>query len=209
MFAMAPELASEMMGEFLGLLSGYAIAEHMTPFKIEEIGTAVLPDWATIESLHTGKDLSSNQFFDGNGITTTDLTLVKDGVLKELFLSKAAAERLNLPPNGQAGPINVVLKGILPKTDLTGAKFLFTFLAGMHTMDSATGNFALEGEGYEIREDGSLGNFIKNVGLSGNIKQLFATMLGTLHDTPDYGSIRMPTLIFAPRHITPPTPLSE
>ncbi len=192
------------MGEFLELLSGYAIAENMTPFHIEEIGTSILPEWATIQSLNTGAELSSNQFFDANGITTENLTIIKNGKLREIFLSKAAADRLHMKPNGQSSPINVLLEGNPPIQTLAGISFLFTELAGMHTMDSATGNFSLDGEGYQIGADGTLGGFVKNVGLSGNIKTLFASMIGALDDTPNFGSVRMPTLIFESGILNPP-----
>ena len=148
-------------------------------------------------------EASSAQFFDGNGITTQDISPIQNGVLQELFLSKASAERLGLTPNGQPGPINVRISGTPAITDLAGVKFMFTTLAGMHTIDSATGNFALEGEGYEVLDDGSIGKFVKNVGLSGNLRTLFAGLVGHLDDTPDYGSTRIPSLVFSAAQVTP------
>jgi PmbA protein len=186
----------------LGFLSGYAIVEHMSPFSKEEIGSKIFPDWVNIKSYRTLPDGSSAQFFDANGITTRDISPIQNGKLEELFLSKASAERLGLSPNGQPGPINVRMSGVPEVHDLVGVKFMFTSLAGMHTIDSATGNFALEGEGYQILEDGSIGKFVKNVGLSGNLRTLFAGLVGHLDDTPDYGSTRIPTLIFKDARIT-------
>ncbi len=142
--ALDPSLAGECIGEMLGFLSGYAIVEQMSPFSKTEIGSEIFPKWVTIASFHALPGASGAQFFDGNGITTKDITPIQNGILKELFLSKASAERLQLIPNGQPGPINVRLSGIPTKTDLVGVRFLFTSLAGMHTIDSATGNFALE-----------------------------------------------------------------
>lgn len=203
--ALDPSLSGECIGEVLGFLSGYAIVEQMSPFTKQEIGSEIFPKWVTIQSFHALPGASSAQFFDGNGITTKDIAPIQNGVLRELFLSKASAERLHLTPNGQPGPINVRLSGTPTKMDLTDVKFLFTTLAGMHTIDSATGNFALEGEGYEILADGSIGKFIKNVGLSGNLRTLFGGLIGHLDDTPDYGSTRIPTLIFAAAQVTPTT----
>lgn len=201
--ALSPELSAECIGEILGFLSGYSIVESMSPFTKKEIGNQIFPTWITVHSYHVLPDASSAQFFDGNGITTVDIAPIQDGVLRELFLSKASSERLGLTPNGQPGPVNVRISGTPAKRDLTGVKFLFTTLAGMHTIDSATGNFALEGEGYEVLADGSIGKFVKNVGLSGNLRTLFGELVGHLDNTPDYGSTRIPTLIFNAAHVTP------
>lgn len=201
--ALSPELSGECIGEILGFLSGYSIVERMSPFGREEVGTKVFPEWITVHSYHALPDASSAQFFDGNGITTIDISPIQNGILRELFLSKASSERLGLSPNGQPGPVNVRISGTPAKRDLLGVKFLFTSLAGMHTIDSATGNFALEGEGYEVLADGTVGKFVKNVGLSGNLRTLFGELVGHLDNTPDYGSTRIPTLIFREAHVTP------
>lgn len=200
--ALSPELSGECIGEVLGFLSGYAIVERMSPFSKNEIGSKIFPDWISIRSYHALPDGSSAQFFDTNGITTHDISPIQNGKLEELFLSKASADRLGLTPNGQPGPVNVRIFGVPEVKNLIGVKFMFTSLAGMHTIDSATGNFALEGEGYQILQDGSLGKFVKNVGLSGNLRTLFAGLVGHLDDAPDYGSIRIPSLIFKDARIT-------
>ena len=95
-------IATALFGEFLNLLSGYAIAEGMSPFTVKSLGTLVMPKWATLQSLPHGIGLSVSQYFDGNGITPQALTLVEKGNLTGLFLRKAPALRLELEPNGQS-----------------------------------------------------------------------------------------------------------
>ncbi len=116
--AMSPELSGECVGEILGYLSGYAIVEKMSPFGTSEIGTEILPEWLSIHSYHTLPNASSSQFFDSNGITSQDISPIQNGKLKELFLSKATAERLKLLANGQPGPINIRISGIPKITNL-------------------------------------------------------------------------------------------
>ncbi len=142
--ALEPELTAELLGELLGLLSGYAIAEKLTPFTLGDIGSKILPEWVDLSSLPTGSGLSATKFFDGNGITTLPLTIAQGGVLKDIFLSKAAADRLGMTPNGHPGPINIVWQSSLIRDSLAGVPLLLTGLSGLHTMDSSTGNFTLE-----------------------------------------------------------------
>jgi PmbA protein len=175
----------------------------MSPFTIERLGTLVMPEWATLESLPYGSGLSVSQYFDGNGITPQALTLVEHGKLKGLFLRKAAALRLGLEPNGQSGPLNITWQNSEPRANLAGVQMLFTDLSGLGTIDSSTGNFALDGSGYLVNSDGSLGGFVKNVGLSGNICDIFAHLAGSLNDTLDHGSMRIPTIITAAIPLTP------
>lgn len=54
-----------------------------------------------------------------------------------------------------------------------------------------------------MEKDGTLGHYVKNVGLSGNIRELFSGMVGYLDDVPDYGSTRVPTLLFKSGNIVP------
>ena len=80
---------------------------------------------------------------------------------------------------------------------------LFTDLSGLGTIDSSTGNFALDGSGYLVHADGSLGGFVKNVGLSGNICDIFANLTGSLSDILDHGPMRIPTIITGMIPLTP------
>ncbi len=160
--ALDPDTAASIVDEYMGLLSGYAIAEGLSPFAREALGSVIAPDGLTIKSLTHGEGLSETQYFDRNGITSLDLTVIEKGTLSTLFLSKASADRLGLMPNGQPNPLNVIVSGTLSENNLHGVSFLFTNLAGMHTIDSATGNFALEGEGYEIK-NGKISHYVKNV----------------------------------------------
>jgi predicted Zn-dependent protease len=201
--AFEPEIATAVFSEFLGLLSGYSIAEGMSPFTKESLGTAVMPKWATLQSIPHGTGLSVSQYFDGNGITPKPLTLVENGVLTGLFLRKAAALRLGLEPNGQSGPLNIIWSNSEPRSNLIGVKMLFTDLSWLGTIDSSTGNFTLDGSGYQVNPDGTLGGFVKNVGLSGNICDVFARLSGSLNDALTHGAYRVPTIITAPIPLTP------
>jgi predicted Zn-dependent protease len=209
-------IASELFSEFFGLLSGYAISEKMSPFIVEDIHTQILPDWIDISSLALLDENASSSWYDGNGITCLpELKIIEKGELKNLFLNVASAERLGMKPNGHPGPLNIVVSGnnsdfqneLVPSESGNfgtgsklfdkkfGVRFLCTGLAGMHTMESTTGNFALEGEGYEILEDGSVWKFVKRVGVSGNIKKVFKEMIGHGNDFPKFGSFRIPTIV--------------
>lgn len=197
--ALDRNIATELFGEFLGFLSGYAISEKMSPFTVVDIHTNIVPEWMSVSSRSLLDENASSSWYDGNGVTCIpELPVIENGELNNLFLNVASAERLGMKANGHPGPLNVVVSGNHPDfqeelvpsesgifgtgSDLfhkeKGVKFLCTGLAGMHTMESTTGNFALEGEGYEVLKDGTLGKFVKRVGVSGNIKKVFKEMIG-------------------------------
>lgn len=66
MIAFAPDLAAEFLGELLGLLSGYAISERLSPFRTDEIGTPLFPQWLTVTSYASIEHGSTTQLFDGS-----------------------------------------------------------------------------------------------------------------------------------------------
>jgi predicted Zn-dependent protease len=214
--ALDRNIATELFSEFLGFLSGYAISEKMSPFTVADIHTSIIPKWMSVSSLSQLDKNGSSSWYDGNGVTCIpELTIIENGELKNLFLNVASAERLGKKANGHPGPLNVIVNGNHPEFQQElvpsesgifgtgsylfhkekGVKFLCTGLAGMHTMESTTGNFALEGEGYEVLNNGTLGKFVKRVGVSGNIKKVFKEMVGHGNDFPKFGSFRIPTIV--------------
>lgn len=66
MIAFAPDLAAEFLGELLGLLSGYAISEKLSPFRADEIGSCVFPEWLTVTSYSSIEHGTTVQLFDGS-----------------------------------------------------------------------------------------------------------------------------------------------
>jgi predicted Zn-dependent protease len=83
------------------------------------------------------------------------------------------SRKLSLPSVGNSSISNLVFETKAEASNpLQNATFLFTNLMAFHTVDTMTGKFALEGEGFEII-DGKKTGFVKNVALSSSVRELF------------------------------------
>ena len=125
--------------------------------------------------------------FDGEGITTEDLPVIENGVLKNLFCDSKNAAKFAIPVTGNPYPSNLVFEAPTKPEALMEAKFLFTNLMAFHTVDSISGKFALEGEGFELK-DGKRVGYVKNVALSGNVKTLFEGLVAEVGNRRRYGN---------------------
>lgn len=166
-----------MFSEFLDILMGAANAESVrqktTFLEADDVGKKLLPEGFSIASLARMPESAYGRVFDGEGITTENLGVIENGVLKNLFCDSKNAAKFSIPATGNPYPSNLVFEAPNEPEALKEAKFLFTNLMAFHTVDSISGKFALEGEGFELK-DGKRVGYVKNVALSGNVKTLFA-----------------------------------
>lgn len=185
-------LESGVFAEFLDILSGAVTAENVrqktTFLEAGDLGKALLPKGFSIRSVTREKDSAYGRLFDGEGITTEDLEVVTDGVWKNYFADSKNAKKFGIPTTGNPSPSNLVFEAPVKPEALSEAKFLFTNLMAFHTVDSISGKFALEGEGFEIR-DGKPAGYVKNVALSGNVRDLFANLVAETGNRRRHGNV--------------------
>lgn len=185
-------LEGGVFSEFLDILSGAVSAESIrqktTFLEAGDVGKELLPKGFSIRSFARLADSAYGRVFDGEGITTEDLEIVTDGVLKNLFCDSKNAKKLGIPSTGNPSPSNLVFEAPVRPEALKDAQFLFTNLMAFHTVDSISGKFALEGEGFEL-ENGTPVRYVKNVALSGNVKTLFAGLVAEVGNRRQYGNV--------------------
>ncbi|MBP8017155.1 hypothetical protein KAZ01_04055, partial [Candidatus Gracilibacteria bacterium] len=170
---------ARLVGEFLNIItnacSGEKIRQNQSMFSIKDLGKNALDDKLTLVTNPSINLSAYNRKFDNEGISTEKLIIIKNGVLENIFLDSKNAKKFKQKPTGNPNFSNLELIGEFSKDYLKTSSFLFTNLMALHTIDMITGKFALQGEGFEIK-NGKLGNFIKNVGISGDLKSLFSSI---------------------------------
>lgn len=185
-------LESGVFAEFLDILSGAVTAENVrqktTFLETGDLGKALLPKGCSVRSVARERDSAYGRLFDGEGITTEDLEIVSDGVWKNFFADSKNAKKFGIAATGNPSPSNLVFEAPVNPDALSEAKFLFTNLMAFHTVDSISGKFALEGEGFEIK-NGKLAGYVKNVALSGNVRDLFANLVTETGNRRRHGNV--------------------
>ena len=125
-------------------LTGENIRQHTSFFSMDDIGKLVLDSKLTLRSNPVREHSPFNRLFDKEGVTSEQLIIIEDGVIKNVFLDTKNAKKLHLPHTGNPEYSNLELVGEPDSGYLKNSKFLFTGLMAFHTVDTSSGKFALE-----------------------------------------------------------------
>lgn len=197
-------LAGGLVRSFASAINGGAIARGVSYLK-DSLGQQVFPKgfYLTDDPLRPRGHASKP--FDGEGIETTALNLIDDGVLTTWTLDLRSAAKLGMASNGRAsrgigsnpspGATNLDLApGETSPEALIGEienGFYVTELIG-HGGDLATGDYSRGAAGYWI-ENGEIAYPVNELTIAGNMKDMFLA-LTPANDLKRRGSINAPTL---------------
>jgi PmbA protein len=141
--------------------------------------------------------------FDGEGVTTRDRALVKDGVLQGYVLSSYSARKLGLKTTGNAGGLHNLLVTATPEKSLSfeallkemGTGLLVTELMGQG-VNPVTGDYSRGASGYWV-ENGALVYPVHEITIAGNLKQMYRDIVALGTDVDVRGSIRAGSVLLS------------
>ncbi len=194
-----PRISRGLIGHLAGAINGRSIARGVSFLK-EKLEKQVFKSSVNvIDEPHRVRGLGSMPF-DGEGVKTDKLSLVKDGVLTTWLLDTASAKQLNLKTNGRAargtgGPPSpstsnlYMTPGELSPADLIKdikQGFYVTELIGMG-VNGVTGDYSRGASGYWI-EDGEITYPVNEVTVAGNLVDMFLELTPADDLVFEYGS---------------------
>lgn len=190
-------IAFKLLSPIISALNGASIQQRNS-FLLNSLEKEIFtPKFTLTDKPHTKGALLS-RFFDSEGVATSEMDIIKDGVISNYFINtyysnklgmKATVDNISVPylkPLGEidkASMINTLNKGIL----ITG------FNGG--NSNSITGDFSYGIEGFYI-ENGIILHPIKEVNITGNFINLWNNILHIGEDIRQNSIWRMPTLCF-------------
>jgi PmbA protein len=135
--------------------------------------------------------------YDGEGMAARRRTMIRDGVLSELYVDTYYGRKLGLPPT-TGRPSNLSWKlGTRPPAELlaaVGDGVLVTgFLGG--NSNGTTGDFSLGIRGFAIR-GGRVAEPVAEMNASGNLLELWKRLAAVGDDPYPCSATRTPTLVF-------------
>jgi PmbA protein len=182
-----PRISGSLIGHLAGAANGSAIARK-TSFLREKLGERIFRNGITVIDDPLRKRGQRSRPFDAEGVATSRLNLVEDGVLKSWLLDSATARELNLQTTGHAhravssvpspGPSNLYLApGVETPEALIAAiadGFYVTDLIGMG-VNLVTGDYSRGAAGFWIT-NGELGYPVSEVTIAGRLDDVFADL---------------------------------
>lgn len=183
-----PRVAASLVGHLLAAASGAAIARR-TSFLRDVLGKPVFrPDIAIVDDPLRRRGLASRPF-DGEGVATRPLDLVRDGVLANWLLDSAAARELGLVTNGHAArgvggaPAPAATNCHLSAGTASPADLIGSVDRGLYVTDLmgqafnlVTGDYSRGAAGFWI-ERGELSHPVSEVTIAGNLRDMFAALV--------------------------------
>lgn len=147
--------------------------------------------------------------FDGEGVATTRSTIIEKGVFKRPLADLEYGARLKTGTTGsseresikgppQIGHSNLYLEpGSLSFDEIlqqAGKGVYITELIGMHTANPVSGDFSVGAQGFWV-ENGQLSHPLKQMALSGNLKEMLNRVKALGSDLRYYFKVASPSVL--------------
>lgn len=202
-----PQVASGLVSMIFGAASGGSIYRRSS-FLVEKVGQTVASPLVTIIDDATMTDGIASRPFDGEGVKTSQITILENGVLKTYISDAYSARRLNMKPTGNAsrgyqstpgvGSTNLYLKnGDTDPKDIIKSVKNGLYLTDMFGsgMNSVTGDFSQGATGFWI-ENGELTYPVQEITIAGNVLKALQNVKVVGNDLSfKLGSTASPTLL--------------
>ena len=188
-----PRMSSRLLGQFCGAARGNSIYRRSS-FLVDRLDTLVAsPQLQIIDNALIPRG-SGSRPFDGEGLPATERTIVKDGVLKNYFISGYAARQLGVKPNSGATSNLYIQPGVLSADEIIGSiksGLLLTDVSGPG-FNPVTGDYSLGASGLWI-ENGELAYPVQEITIASNMLDMF-TNIEAIGNDPYKSSTSAPTL---------------
>jgi PmbA protein len=205
----APELAGGVVSMFFGAASGASIYRKSS-YLVDKVGAEVASPLITIMDDATRPDGLASRPFDAEGVRSSQVTLVENGVLKTYVCDSYSARRLGSKPTGNTsrgyssapsvGSTNLYLKPGKsdPREIVKGVKeglYLTSLPSFGQGMNSVTGDFSEGAQGFWI-ENGEITYPVQEITLAGNMLTMLKSITAVGSDLSfRYGTSAAPTLL--------------
>jgi len=198
--------------EFLELISHSLSAENYLTGKslfIDKIGHPVINEKLKIIDDGTIPQKFGSSAFDDEGVPTSRKILIEKGVLNLILHNTYTAKRSGSSSTGNAvrtdrgisvGPSNLYIdteEQKLSRDELIRKvqKGVYIFeVMGMHTANPVSGDFSVGISGVYI-ENGQMKYPVREVVISGNVRELFQNTVALGNDLTFFGNFGSPTLL--------------
>ncbi|WP_026376649.1 metalloprotease PmbA [Aestuariibacter salexigens] len=186
------ELSPGLFGHFVSAISGGSLYRKSS-FLLDQRGKQLFPEWFSVsERPHILQGLASSPF-DNEGVRTTDLEIVEQGVLNHYLLTSYSARKLGMVTNGHAGGIHNWLISDTGQSEKSllkemGTGLLVTELMGQG-VSIVTGDYSRGAAGFWV-ENGEIQFPVHEVTIAGNLKDMYRQILAVGSEQETRGSIR-------------------
>ena len=204
-----PEVAGDFVGMIFGAASGGSIYRRSS-YLVDKVGQEIVAPTITIVDDATIADGLASRPFDAEGVKSSSVTVIENGVLKTYVCDSYSARRLDAKVTGNAGRSYQAAPGVTatnlflkngkenPKDIIKSVKngLYLTEMFGSG-VNSVTGDFSQGASGYWI-ENGELTFPVQEITIAGNVLKVLKNVQAIGNDLSfKLGSTASPTLLIS------------
>ncbi len=204
-----PEVAGDFVGMIFGAASGGSIYRRSS-YLVDKVGQEIVAPAITIVDDATIADGLASRPFDAEGVKSSSVTVIENGVLKTYVCDSYSARRLDAKVTGNAGRSYQAAPGVTatnlflkngkenPKDIIKSVKngLYLTEMFGSG-VNSVTGDFSQGASGYWI-ENGELTFPVQEITIAGNVLKVLKNVQASGNDLSfKLGSTASPTLLIS------------
>ncbi|MGL5774757.1 MAG: metallopeptidase TldD-related protein, partial [Aeromonas veronii] len=187
-----PDTASGLWGHLVMAISGGNLYRKSS-FLLDKLGKQILPEWLTIQEFpHLLGGLASTPF-DGEGVRTRDMDIIRNGELMSWLLTSYSARKLGLTTTGHAGGIHnwqvsntgQDFQGMLKEM---GTGLLVTELMGQG-VNIVNGDYSRGAAGFWV-ENGEIAYPVEEITIAGNLAEMFSHIVAVGRDEDERSSLK-------------------
>ncbi len=191
-----PRSAGNLVSRLLGPANAQSIQQGRS-FWADSIGKKLFSEVLSLTDDPLRQGGHSSRPYDGEGLASRRLPIIENGVVKNVYVDTYYGRKLGMDPT-TGGRTNLAwangnreLAAIL--ADVDDAIYVTSWLGG--NADGTTGDFSFGLRGHRVTK-GELGPPIGEMNVTGNLIDLFATLVEVGNDPYPFSSTYSPTLVF-------------
>lgn len=189
--------SSRVLSPLISAMYGSAL-QQKNSFLLDKLGHKIVSDKLVLRDNPHMPCTFGSRWYDGEGISTFDYTLIDKGVLNTYFIDTYNAGKLNMQPTIASPSVLTLEHGFNSWSRLLkvmGDGIWVTGFNGGNT-NSTTGDFSFGVEGFLI-ENGLLSKPLGEMNITGNILDLWSNLVEVGNDPLSNNSSRqIPSLLF-------------
>lgn len=189
----AREIASGLIGHFLGAISGGSLYRKSS-FLVDSLGQAIFPDFVDIyEQPQLPGELGSAAF-DGDGLETYAKHFIEKGVVSNYILGTYSARRLGMKSTANAGGVHNLRtsnsgKNLEEMCKEMGRGLIVTEVMGQG-VNLVTGDYSRGASGFWV-EQGEIQYPVSEITIAGNLKDLYRNIVAIGNDVDTRGHVQV------------------
>ncbi len=189
-------VAGRLLGPMLDALSGSAL-QQKNSFLLNKLGEQIGSNKLNLRDEPHLLKARGARYFDSEGVATAPRSIYENGVLKTYFIDTYNANKMKTEPTISNPSILVMQTGTKDLDGLVGGVDNGILVTGFNggNSNSSTGDFSYGIEGFLI-ENGKMTIPVSEMNITGNMIQLWASLVETGNDPRLTSSWRIPSLIF-------------